>query len=145
MKSKLIDDQHGRKSFVVVFEKGEEFITGLETFADDQELNASHFTAIGAFSEVTLGYFDRETMSYKEIPVHEQVEVLSLIGNITRNKSKPKIHAHVVLGRSDGTTRGGHVLTARIWPTLEVVVVESPQQLQRKTDEATGLALLEIV
>ncbi|MDT8304363.1 MAG: DNA-binding protein [Anaerolineae bacterium] len=144
MKSKLIDDQHGRKSFVMLFDKGEEFIAGLETFADDQELNASHFTAIGAFSVVTLGYFDRETMSYKEIPVHEQVEVLSLIGNITLNKSKPKIHAHVVLGRSDGTTRGGHVLTAHIWPTLEVIVVESPQQLQRKIDEATGLALLEI-
>ncbi|MGH2544263.1 MAG: PPC domain-containing DNA-binding protein [Ardenticatenaceae bacterium] len=142
MKAKMIYEQQGQKAFAVVFDKGDEFIAGLEDFAKQHHLAGSHLTAIGAFNDIVLGYFDRETMEYKEIPVNEQVEVLSLVGNIVLNQGEPKVHAHVVLGRSDGTTRGGHVLKAHIWPTLEVIVVESPEHLQRKTDEQTGLALI---
>jgi predicted DNA-binding protein with PD1-like motif len=82
-------------------------------------------------------------MEYIKIPVNEQVEVLSLMGNIALNDGKPKIHAHGVVGKSDGTTRGGHVLAAHVWPTLEVIVTESPKDLQRATDKETGLALIQ--
>jgi predicted DNA-binding protein with PD1-like motif len=143
MKAKLINEQHGQKTFALTFDKGDEFMATLKEFASRQKLAGSHFTAIGAFSKVTLGYFDRDKMKYKEIPLDEQVEVLSLVGNIALNKGQPKVHAHVVLGKADATTRGGHILEAHIWPTLEVIVVESSQHLQRKTDEETGLALLD--
>ncbi|HMQ52390.1 MAG TPA: DNA-binding protein [Anaerolineae bacterium] len=144
MKAKLINEQYGQKTIALVFDKDEEFISKLKEFATGQKLTASHFTAIGAFSEVTFGYFDRATMDYREIPFKEQVEVLSLVGNIAINEGKPKIHAHGVIGKADATTRGGHILEARVWPTLEVIVVESPQHLQRHTDEETGLALIDL-
>jgi len=73
------------------------------------------------------------------------VEVLSLVGTIApREDGEPQVHAHVVLGRSDGTTRGGHLLEAHVRPTLEVVLVESPEHLQRRTDEETGLPLISL-
>jgi predicted DNA-binding protein with PD1-like motif len=144
MEAKLIHEQHGQKTVVIVFDKGDEFISRLTEFARKQELVGSHFTAIGAFSRVVLGYFDRHKMGYKKIPLNEQVEVLSLTGNIALDKDKPKVHAHAVVGRSDGTTRGGHVLEAHVWPTLEVVIVSSPKPLQRKIDEETGLALIDL-
>jgi predicted DNA-binding protein with PD1-like motif len=144
MQTQLIHKQHGERTYAVVFNKGDEFMSGLHALAKDQDLTGSHFTAIGAFSDVTLGYFDRATMTYQEIPVHEQIEVLSLVGNIALNKGEPKVHAHVVLGRADGTTRGGHILQAHVWPTLEVVIMESPQHLRRRMDEETGLALLDL-
>jgi uncharacterized protein len=143
MKAKLIHDQV-QKTYAVVFDKEDEVISGLTSFAKDQALGASHFTAIGAFSDVTLGYFDREIKSYERIPLHEQVEVLSLMGDIAIDNKEPKIHAHVVVGRRDGSTCGGHLMDARVWPTLEVILTESPRHLERKFDSESGLALIDI-
>ncbi len=143
MKAKLIHEERGEKTFALVFDTGDEVMEGLTNFAKENDLDAASITAIGAFSGATLGYFDMERKEYKKIPVEEQVEVLSLVGDIaTKEDGEPQVHAHVVLGRSDGTARGGHLLEAHVRPTLEVVVVESPEHLRRKTDEETGLPLI---
>jgi len=143
MKSDILQ-QNGSKTFIVVFDKGDEVLSGLTTFAKGRQLAGSHFTAVGALSDVTLGYFDQQTKSYKKIPLQEQVEVLSFVGNIAVAQGAPKVHAHIVVGRSDGTTRGGHFLEGHVWPTLEVVVEETPAHLQRRTDPETGLALIDL-
>jgi predicted DNA-binding protein with PD1-like motif len=143
MKSKLLDST-GQKTFALVFDKGDEAVEGLTEFARAQRLGAAHFTAIGAFSEVTLGYFDRTRKDYKQMPVAEQVEVLSLIGDIALDSAgEPKVHAHVVVGLADGAARGGHLLSGRVWPTLEVILVESPSFLRKRHDPESGLALID--
>lgn len=144
MKSKLIHEHGGQKTFAVVFETGDEVMSNLARFAQANKLGGSHFTAIGAFSDVTLGYFDMAQKSYRKIPLEEQVEVLSLVGDIALDHGEPKLHAHVVVGRSNGAAMGGHLLEAHVRPTLEVVVVESPQHLERKMDAETGLALIRL-
>jgi predicted DNA-binding protein with PD1-like motif len=132
------------RSFALAFDKGDEVIGTLTRFAREQELGGAHFTAIGAFSEVTLGYFDRERKDYRKIPVKEQVEVLSLIGDVAMDGDAPKTHAHVVVGKADGSTLGGHLLEGRVWPTLELVLTDLPRQMHRSIDRETGLALLHI-
>jgi uncharacterized protein len=77
---------------------------GLLEFANTNRFADAQLTAIGAFSEVTLGFFDRRQKAYKTIPIKEQVEVLSFAGNIVQKHGKPRLHAHVVLG-SGGTRR----------------------------------------
>ncbi|MCA1607546.1 MAG: DNA-binding protein, partial [Acidobacteria bacterium] len=129
------------KTFAIVFDKGDEVASGLLAFAKDNNLSASHFTAIGAFESVMLGFFERERKDYKKITIDEQVEVLSLVGDIALEGDDPKVHARVVFGKADGTAHGGHLLEARVWPTLDVILVESPEHLQRKMDKETGLAL----
>jgi len=143
MKAKLIQEQ-AEKTYAVIVDKGDEVMAGLLDMAKRHNLAGSHFTAIGAFSDASLGYFDRDRKDYQRIPVHEQVEVLSLVGDIALSGDQPKIHAHVVVGRSDGTTRGGHLMEAHVWPTLEVIIVEEPGRLHRKTDQESGLALIDI-
>jgi predicted DNA-binding protein with PD1-like motif len=77
--------------------------------AQKHGLARSHFTAIGAFRDVVLGFFNREQKRYQEIPVNAQLEVLSLMGNIALDEAdQPKVHAQAVLGWSDGTAVGGH-------------------------------------
>lgn len=137
-------EQGPPETFVLVFDKGDEFIDDLTRFAAEKHLAASHFTAIGAFSEVTLGFFDREKKDYAKIPICEQVEVLSLVGDIALKDGAPQIHAHVVIGKADGSAHGGHILQARVWPTLEVVLTESPAYLRRQLDPQTGLALIDL-
>lgn len=144
MKTKLLNKDNGQRTFAIVFEMDDEMISGLERFTKEQQLLGSHFTAIGAFSRVTLEFFQRENMEYKKIPVNEQVEVLSLTGNIAIKGDGYKVHAHVVLGRADGSALGGHIQEARVWPTLEVVLVEEPAYLRRTIDEETGLALIDL-
>ena len=144
MRSKQIHEEQGQKTFALVFDTDDEFMSELTSFAKDNDLSAASLTAIGAFSGATLGYFDMEKKEYEKIPVEEQEEVLSLVGTIAPKDGEPQVHAHVVLGRSDGTTRGGHLLEAYVRPTLEVVIIESPEHLQRRTDEETGLPLINL-
>jgi uncharacterized protein len=143
MKAKLIHEE-GEQTFAVVFATGDEAMTGLLAFAKQQGLAASRFTGIGAFSDVTLGYFDWERKDYKRIPLREQLEVLSLVGDVTLDEGEPKVHAHVVVGKADGTAHGGHLLEAHVRPTLEVLLVESPKHLRRTHDAETGLALIDL-
>jgi predicted DNA-binding protein with PD1-like motif len=142
VKTKLLHEQQGQKTFAVVFGTGDEVINGLQAFAKENHLGGSHFTAIGAFSDVTMGFFDWDKKDYQKLQINEQVEVLSCIGDIALDKGEPKVHAHVVVGKSDGTAHGGHLMEARVRPTLEVIVVESPKHLIRRTDDETGLALI---
>jgi predicted DNA-binding protein with PD1-like motif len=133
----------GQKTWALIFDKGDEPIAELQRFARAERLSAAHFTALGAFSAATLGYFDRERRDYRRIEVAEQVEVLSLVGDVAVGDDGPKVHAHVVLGRADGSAHGGHLLEARVWPTLELVLIESPAHLRRRMDPASGLALID--
>lgn len=128
----------------MVFDKGDAVMEGLKRFAEENELQGAHFTAIGAFQDAHLYYFDWESKEYQDIPVEEQVEVLTLAGNVSRTDGKTKVHAHVVLGRRDGSTRGGHLKEAHVRPTLEVVITEEPEHLRRTHDEETGLSLIEL-
>ncbi|HET8524118.1 MAG TPA: PPC domain-containing DNA-binding protein [Thermomicrobiales bacterium] len=143
MKARVIQEA-GPMTLAVIFETGDKVMAGLDAVAHDYDLAASHFTAIGAFRRATLGFFEWESKEYKEIPVEQQVEVLSLIGDIAREDGEPKIHAHVVLGCEDGSTRGGHLMEATVRPTLEVVIVESPAHLRRHLDPESGLALIQL-
>ncbi len=144
MKSKLIHDGQ-EKTFALVFDTGEEVVAGLLQFARSHRLTGAHLTAIGAFERVTLGFFDVTKKDYKRIAIPEQVELMSLVGNIAQDdKGVPKLHAHVVVGKSDGSAHGGHLLDAYVRPTLEVVVVEASQHLRRTMRGEFGLPLLDL-
>ena len=144
MKEKLLHEESGQKTFAVVFDTGDEVASGLLAFAKEKGLAASHFKAIGAFSDVTFGFFDLSAKDYQKLAINEQVEVLSLIGNIALSNGEPKVHAHVVVGKADGTAHGGHLIEAHVRPTLEVFLVESPERLVRKIDDQTGLPLIDL-
>ena len=103
MKAKLLHEQQGEKTFVLIFDTGDEVASGLLDFAKDHHLDSSHFTALGAFSDVVVGYFDWTKKEYKRIALPEQVEVLALVGDIALDQGEPKVHAHVVVGKADGT------------------------------------------
>ncbi|HEX2164485.1 MAG TPA: PPC domain-containing DNA-binding protein [Thermoanaerobaculia bacterium] len=139
----LADSSSAERTFAVVFRDGDEAVAGLEKVAAERRLSAARLTAIGAFRRATVAFFDLETKEYLPIEVDEQVEVLSLVGNVSLAGDEHKVHVHVVLGRRDGSTVGGHLLSAVVRPTLEVMLVESPGHLRRHPDEATGLPLLE--
>ncbi len=144
MKSRLIHEAEGERTFALIFETGDEAMKGLVAFVKEHKVSAARFTAIGAFHGATLGYFDWEKKDYRKIETREQVEVLSLIGDVALNDGEPAVHAHTVLGRWNGSTLGGHFLEGHVRPTLEVILVESPVHLRKKHDPESGLALIDL-
>ncbi len=143
MQAKLMTEAPER-TYALVFERGDEVMSILQRFAAEHSLSGSRISAIGAFEKATLGYFDWQRKDYERIAVDEQVEVLSLLGDIALDQGQPKIHLHAVLGRRDGSTRGGHLLEGVVRPTLEVLLIDSPSYLKRECDAASGLALIKI-
>jgi uncharacterized protein len=121
----------------------DELAEGLKRFAIEQQLSAASFKAIGALSSVRLGWFSWENKKYEpSVQLNEQIGLLSLIGDVALKDGEPQVHAHAVIGKKDGTAHGGHLLEAHIWPTCEVVLVESPAHLQKRIDPDSGLALI---
>jgi predicted DNA-binding protein with PD1-like motif len=144
MKAKLLNDGRER-TFALIFEAGDEVVAGLKQFAKEHRPRSAHFTAIGAFSDAVLAYFDWPSKKYQDIPITEQVEVLALTGDLAwKDDGEPGLHAHVVVGRSDGSTRGGHLKKAHVRPTLELVLVEYPAYLERKWDKESTLMLIRV-
>lgn len=133
-----------RRTFAVILDTGDELTECLTRFANEQKLAASQFTAIGAFSSAVLGYFEWERKEYRRIPIDEQVEVVSLLGDIAIKDGKSSLHPHVTLAKRDGSAWGGHLLEGVVRPTLEIIVTEAPAPLVRQHDPETGLALIKI-
>ena len=145
MRSRMIHEANGLRVYAAVLDIGDEAMACLTRLAADERLTAAQVTAIGAFESATLAFFDWETKEYQKIPVQEQVEVLSLAGDMTLDEhGGPTLHLHAVLGRRGGATLGGHLLEARVRPTLEVIVNESPAHLRRAHDARSGLALIRL-
>jgi predicted DNA-binding protein with PD1-like motif len=140
MQWKLINKEP--KTYAVLLSEGEEVMESLNEFVQREQLAGCQFSAIGAFSEVVLGHFNLEKRGYKRIPIPQQVEVLSLTGQVTLDGDQPHLHAQVVVGRSDASAHGGHLIAARVRPVLEVIFVESASYLRRFHNEERGMVLL---
>jgi uncharacterized protein len=141
MRYKQIAEQP--KTFALILATGDEILDALQNFAKSQKLADSSFKAIGALSYLKLGWFNWETKKYAvAVELNEQVELLSLIGDIAVKDDEPQVHAHLVVGRRDGTAHGGHLLKARVRPTCEVILTESPEHLHKEVDPDSGIALI---
>jgi hypothetical protein len=143
MKSRLLHKNAGQRTYAVVLETGDEAVDSLQSFVELERISAAQISAIGAFSEAVLGYFDWKQKEYLRNVIAEQLEVASLLGDVALSpEGKPALHLHAVLGRRDGTALAGHLLSGRVRPTLEVILTESPAHLQKVHDPESGLALI---
>lgn len=145
MKHKELSRSETGRTFAVILEPGEEAFATIQDFARIENVSAASLTAIGAFKHAVVGWFDFSSHSYRKIPVHEQCEVLSALGDIAMgDDGRPSLHVHTVLGLQDGTTRGGHLLEGSVNPTLEVIINETPAHLHRRKRGDLGIALIDI-
>src|SRR5271157_116577 len=128
----LLNPGEPTKRYAVIFYQGDEAFSGLLEFAEKYQVTSAHFTAIGALNGATLGWFDPQRAMYKKIPIEGQLEVVGMSGDIALYQGKPVVHTHMVVGTSDGITRGGHVLGGYVSPTLEVMVTVDPITMQKR-------------
>ncbi len=132
------------RTFFLVLDRGDKVIDQIRSFAEKNGIHGGHFTAIGAVERATIAWWSWTMKEYEKREIEEQLEVLALSGDITLENGRPKVHAHVTLGRRDGIAVGGHLFEADVRPTLEVQVVDYGRALPRKRDEKSRLSLISL-
>lgn len=143
MQAKLIKDTAGEQVYSIIFYKDDDVMSGLTDFAIAHKVSDAHFTAIGAVSSATLAWLDIPKKMYRRIAVTQQVEVVSLIGDIAVFNGVPVVHMHAVLCKSDGSTVAGHVFELITNPTVEVFMTVNTTPLRKKADDASGMKLID--
>lgn len=159
MRYRILEDIGGRRKFVLVLEPGEEVTEAVTHFAASLGVRGASLTGIGALSQAELGWFNPATKEFRSNAIREQCEVLAITGNIAEatdedgdghahahihgGDSGVRLHMHIVLGCGDATVRGGHLVSGRVSPTMELIVEEAAQHLTRGLDAQSGLVLLE--
>jgi predicted DNA-binding protein with PD1-like motif len=141
--ARVLRDEPDR-TWILVFEHGDEVMEGLTAFAREGGIRGGRVWGIGALEDVVFGFYRSEKRDYDRSALTEELELLSLNGNITTTAKGPRTHVHVVVGRGDGTAHGGHLFEAHVGPTLEAFVVESPSEIRREMNERFGLPLIRL-
>jgi predicted DNA-binding protein with PD1-like motif len=136
----------GSKDYVLVLARGDEVATALADFAQSEDIAGAHFTAAGAVRDPDVAWFDLSRRQYRAKSFSEQMEVLTLAGDLGRGEDrKTVIHTHVVLGRNDGRAFGGHLIRATVSPRLEVLLTSYPEPIRRRTEAKTDLKVFDLV
>jgi predicted DNA-binding protein with PD1-like motif len=138
---------HFRKiqnGYLVRLVKGEEVIKSLCSFVEEQNILGGFVFGLGAFKDLTLGYYDSEKKEYIKKFIGDDLEFGNLTGSIAYVEGKPFVHAHVSAAGSDMKAFCGHLFSATISGTGEFMIIPSESKIERKPDPETGLKLLDL-
>ncbi|MBZ5535042.1 MAG: DNA-binding protein [Acidobacteriia bacterium] len=133
--------QHG---YILVLVPGEEVITSLTHFAEQQNIRSGSIMGIGAVENTTLAYYDLDQKKYlpKEFP--DRMELVSLQGNYAYLNGKPFAHCHIVISGRDFVAYSGHLMRATISATGEIYISVTSNEIVRGPDAYTGLNLIKL-
>lgn len=128
-------------TYVVSIDNHQEIAQALAAFCTEQDILAGEVSGLGAVKEATLRFLNPATKQYVDKIFSEQMELSSLVGNISQKEGKVYLHLHATFGRSDYTIVGGHLLSAVLNGACELVVRKFDLGLGRRFDAETGLNL----
>lgn len=131
-------------SYLVRLETGEEIFSAVSTFAAEHKIEAGVVSGIGSAANIVLGYYDHTAREYLRRTVPEEMEIVSLLGNISLKDGRAFPHLHVTLGGRDSQALAGHLFEGRVTATCELVIRSLPGRAERRKDEAAGLYLLDL-
>jgi uncharacterized protein len=121
---------------------GGDLMTEIAAVAEAHGVRMAEVRAIGALSEARLAYYDQTNKTYGEFAVDGAVEVLALLGNVSRRDGATAVHVHATLAGHDGSCVGGHVVPGCRVFACELMLQElEGEPLERDYDEVTGLPL----
>lgn len=139
MKAKDMKDK-----YLLRLERGEEIISSLKEFLAKKDIKAGYFFGIGAISACEIAHYDLSKKKYSTEHHEAPLEVLNMTGNIAMKDNERIIHAHVTLSDKDMRAFGGHLNSATVAATIEIVLIPLYGIVRREYSEEIGLNLLDI-
>jgi uncharacterized protein len=132
-------------SLVLRLEQGDDILKTLKQFAEARRIRAAFFEGIGSLYKARLGHYDfKDTKTYKYETFDEDLEILSLSGNVSTMNEQALPHAHATLGRRDFSVIGGHLEEGSLANMVEVNLARLPGKLEKARDKDIGLNLLQL-
>lgn len=95
-------------------------------------------SGLGQLKQFQLGYY-KEKGNYRPQELQKPHELLSLTGNISNQEGECNLHLHAVLGDEDKNVIGGHLISAKVEVTNEIVLLKTDLKIRRILEESTGL------
>lgn len=132
----------GQNDFMLVFEPGDEVLSGVLEFARFYNVGSAQLSAIGALSNAVLGWYDPAMGAYKVNSIPVQSEMTSLTGNLTMFNGQPTVHIHVNVALDSGLVMGGHALELYVMPTVEMYVRIEPETLTKQVNPYTHIPVI---
>ena len=129
-------------AYVLSGKRGEELLDGIKEFCKEYRIEAASFHAIGAANEVELAYYDLGEKQYVKALFQEDMEIVSLTGNVSKLGSELVVHSHGVFSNKAMETKGGHVNKVVISGACEIILTRLKGKIDRALDEDTGLNLM---
>jgi len=121
---------------------GGDLLEEIAAVADAHGMQAAELRAIGALQRARLAFYDQAAHEYGEFAVDAPVELVALLGNVSRRDGATAVHAHATLAGHDGVCIGGHVAPGCILFACELILQELVgEPLEREFDAVTGLPL----
>ncbi|MDP4007295.1 MAG: DNA-binding protein [bacterium] len=129
-------------TYVISLSRGEELIEEVKKFCEEYQIEAAFFHAIGATSEVELAWYDLGAKQYVTALFQENLEIVSLAGNVSKLGNDMVVHGHGVFSNKAMETKAGHVNKALISGACEIILTRLEGKIDRFFDEDTGLNLM---
>lgn len=130
-------------AFLIKIEFREKLAQSLKDFSQRNSIDFAVFYGIGALKWADIAYYDLENKRYLSKKFDENLEIISMLGNVSTMDNSKVIHAHVCLGRIDYSTIAGHFNEGEVI-SCEVVMKKYSAILKREKDEVTGLNLFKL-
>jgi predicted DNA-binding protein with PD1-like motif len=122
--------------------KGTDLLQELNDAAQKLGIEAGTVQAIGAVSELSIGYFDQTRKEYRTNSFASAFEIGSGLGNVSLKDGAPFVHLHVIATGPDGATVGGHLMEGTKVYMVEAYLRQlgGPAPV-REQDDDIGLAI----
>ena len=130
--------------YIVSIDNHTEIADALLSFCSETGIKSGSISGIGAIDSMTLRFFNPATKKYVDRQFDEQMEIASLLGNVSTLDGKTYLHLHIVAGRSDYSTLGGHLLSARLSGAGEFYVEDFGENVERAYSEEIGLNIYKL-
>ena len=129
------------KQYVIRLEKGEEIVSSIKDLCVKENIKLGSLSGIGAVNKVTAGLFKTGEKKYVSRTYEEDMEIVSLGGNVSRMNGETYLHFHISVANEAGEVRGGHLTEAYISATGELVLTEIEGTVDREYSGGIGLNL----
>ncbi|MFA5927345.1 MAG: PPC domain-containing DNA-binding protein [Patescibacteria group bacterium] len=133
-------EHHGE--ILLVLSRGEEVVSSIVSYCQMTGIESAWISGLGSVQEANIAYYELDKKKYHHKKMTGTLELANLVGNITIMDNKPIAHLHAVLSDQSMKTYGGHLNSATVGATCEILINPFGHAIEREPNQEIGLNLI---